>query len=204
MITIVDYGMGNLGSIANIVKKIGGKTLITSTPSEVASAEKLILPGVGAFDRGMSGLQSRSLVSPLNEAVTDRRVPLLGICLGMQLMFQGSEEGTAPGLGWLAGHARYFQFDNASGAKVPNMGWNTVDVVKETPLMPSRTEEQRFYFLHSYHVVCERQEDVMATSKYGGIDITAAVSRDNIFGAQFHPEKSHRFGMALFKRFLEY
>lgn len=201
MIAVVDYGMGNIGSILNMLRKIGAPGIAVESPEQLAEAERIVLPGVGAFDRGMSQLRERGLVGPLTEAVTGRNVPLLGICLGMQLLCEGSEEGSEPGLGWIGGRCIRFAVTPESGLKVPHMGWNEIRVVHDSPLFDPG-EQARFYFVHSYHMQCTNPEDVAAVSRYGD-EFTAAVRRGNIFGVQFHPEKSHRFGIELFRRFVE-
>lgn len=197
-VTIVDYGTGNLRAIANMIRKVGGQARISTGPADLASASKLILPGVGAFDTGMAQLRERGLLDVLHRKAREEKVPVLGICLGMQLLSRRSEEGALPGLGWIDGEARRFKGD---GLRVPHMGWNDVKVERANPLLDA-AEPWRFYFVHSYHVVCDRPEDVMGTSPYAG-RFTAAVHRDNVLGVQFHPEKSHAFGMKLLKRFLE-
>ncbi|HWB07126.1 MAG TPA: imidazole glycerol phosphate synthase subunit HisH [Verrucomicrobiales bacterium] len=200
MITIVDYGLGNLGSIVNMLRKLGIKCCLTGDPDKVAAAEKLILPGVGAFDNGMENLQRLGLIEILNARVLHDKVPVLGICLGAQLMTRRSEEGQLPGLGWVAADTiRFCSRQAMPDLKVPHMGWTDLSVPGETPLL-EKNDEQRFYFVHSYHFLCDRAQDVIAVAHYG-YGFTAAFCRGNIFGVQFHPEKSHRFGMALFKRF---
>jgi glutamine amidotransferase len=199
---VIDYGLGNLNSVANMIRHIGGTCRVTADPGEVAAAEKLILPGVGAFDMGMTALRDSGIADALSIAALERKKPILGICLGMQLMGAQSEEGSLPGLGWLDADVRKFGFSSESKLKIPHMGWNTVDIAKPNPLLDSTMGGQRFYFVHSYHVVCNNSTDVLATA-FHGIRFCAAFQKDNIFGVQFHPEKSHRFGMALIKRFLE-
>lgn len=203
MLVIVDYGMGNLGSILNMLKKIGTRAVVSSDAGAIAEADRLILPGVGAFDTGMQRLGELNLIDTLNRKVLDQRTPVLGVCLGMQLLTRGSEEGERPGLGWIDGRAVRFAFDGAyAGLKVPHMGWNTVSVRKPDPLFAGLETGARFYFVHSYYVTCANQDDVLATTEYGG-EFHSAVSRANILGTQFHPEKSHRFGMALLANFVE-
>jgi glutamine amidotransferase len=199
MLLILDYGMGNVASVANMVRKVGGESKLSSSPEAVRSADKLILPGVGSFDPGVNALVERSLDVAVKEAV-GRGVPLLGICLGMQLLFESSEEGSLPGLGLIAGGVRRFRFSGQQ-LRVPHMGWNVVRPQGDNKLFGQNDEESRFYFVHSYHAECERAEDVSAVARYG-YDFPCAVERGNIMGVQFHPEKSHRFGMALFKRFI--
>jgi glutamine amidotransferase len=201
-IQIPSYGCGNLSSIKRMVEKVDGFARIIETPSDLDPSQKIILAGVGSFDHGMRSLINEGWREKLNDAVLFKRVPILGICLGMQLMCNTSEEGVLPGLGWIDGEVKHFSLPPSSPLKVPHMGWNTVSVRRENPLLPRENQEARFYFVHSYHAVCRRPDDVIATSLHG-IEITAAFSRDNIYGVQFHPEKSHRFGMKIIKNFLE-
>jgi imidazole glycerol-phosphate synthase subunit HisH len=201
MIVIVDYGMGNLGSMANMLRKVGAAAVVSSEPATVARAEKLILPGVGAFDAGMRQLTERGLVPLLQERVA-AGTPTLGVCLGMQLFAQASEEGQLPGLGWIDGRATRFRPNGDARLKVPHMGWNVVQPVREHPLFADMPDEMRFYFVHSYHVVCGDERISLARATYGG-DFVAAVARDNVVGVQFHPEKSHKFGMRLLRNFAE-
>lgn len=198
MITIVDYGMGNLGSILNMFKRIGVPAMITSDHNEIASADKILLPGVGAFDNAMARINESGLRAVLDRKALVERVPILGICLGMQLLTRSSEEGTQPGLGWIAASTR--RFPSMSGLKVPHMGWNLVVSSRESELTADMAEEARFYFVHSYYVHVDSEEDSILKTTYG-ITFDAAVQHENIYGAQFHPEKSHRFGMQLLKNF---
>lgn len=203
MIVIVDYKMGNVGSILNMLKKIGAPAIVSSDPRDIERADKLILPGVGAFDNGMANLGQMGFMSELNDKVLNEKTPVLGICLGMELLTRGSEEGKLPGLGWIAADTIRFRFDQKSnGLKIPHMGWNSTDVVRADSLFKGLDGEARFYFVHSYHVVCHNEDDVLARTHHG-YDFVAAVQRDNIFGTQFHPEKSHRYGMRVLKNFVE-
>ncbi len=202
MIYIINYGVGNLSSIANIIKKVGGESEIINDVSLLKKAKKIILPGVGAFDHGMKKLEEHGWIDELNDAVLNRKIPVLGICLGMQLLCKSSEEGVLPGLGWIDAEVKKFSFPEGSDLKIPHMGWNTVKVKKENPLIKETGEEQRFYFVHSYRVVCNNPEDTLATTNYG-VEFTSSLSRHNILGAQFHPEKSHRFGMSFLKNFID-
>lgn len=202
MITIVDYGMGNIGSIVNMLKKLGASSRLSQDPAEILGAERLILPGVGAFGRGMENLRSRGLVEVLNEAVIGARKPTLGICLGMQLLGEGSEEAGEAGLGWIGGRNVRFRFEREP-LRVPHMGWNVVQPKTAAALFSAFDGETRFYFVHSYHFVSSDPADVAATSVYG-FEFTAALQRGNLFGVQFHPEKSHKFGERLLQRFVEY
>jgi glutamine amidotransferase len=203
MITIVDYGMGNLGSIKNMLKKVGFQCEITSTPDKIMNASKLILPGVGAFDAGMARLNDSGLIPALNEQVLLNKIPVLGICLGMQLMTHSSEEGYLPGLGWVDAKTIRFSFSESSHLKVPHMGWNVVTFPKSSNLINTVEIEERFYFVHSYYVKCQNNDDVLMRAKYGH-EFDAGFEVGNVMGVQFHPEKSHKFGMRLLRNFAEF
>lgn len=198
MITIIDYGMGNLGSIKNMFKHIGVAACISSEPSEIAHADKLLLPGVGAFDSAMTRINRSGLREVLDHKALVEKVPILGICLGMQLLTHGSEEGYLPGLGWIP--AMTTRFPAQSGLKVPHMGWNEVSLVRQSRLIAGLPVDSRFYFVHSYCVHVEQPNDSILKATYG-VTFDAAVEHDNIYGAQFHPEKSHKFGMKLLSNF---
>lgn len=202
MITVVDYDAGNIGSVVNICKKAGGSVRVARNPAEIARAHKLILPGVGHFGRAIERLQQKGLVSALNEAVLQRKVPILGICLGMQLLTQHSEEGDVAGLGWVAGRTLRFRLSEECGLRVPHMGWNRVEIAHEGVLTQSLPENPRFYFVHSYHVRCDLDEDVLMRTTHGETFVSA-VHKDNIWGTQFHPEKSHKYGLAMIRNFIE-
>ena len=202
MITIIDYGMGNLGSIQNMLRRLGVDAEITSDIELIRKAKKLILPGVGAFDKAMMNLENRDLISVLNEQVLKNRIPLLGICLGMQLLTKGSEEGELNGLGWIDAETLRFNFSPEMKLRVPHMGWNTLTVQQKSCLFQQMYEEPRFYFVHSYYVKCKSQKSILATTHYG-IDFASGITQDNIYGLQFHPEKSHKFGMQVLKNFTE-
>lgn len=202
MITLVDIGVGNLGSIENMLKKLGCPSRVSDDPEVVAVADKIILPGVGSFDHGMQSLRERNLEAVLREKVLVQKTPLLGICLGMQMLGLSSEEGSESGLGWIAARSRRFGGEGwDSRLKVPHMGWNAVRAAGENPLLHG-IDSPRYYFVHSYHVVCDDPLNVCGLSTYGG-DFASMIRKDNIFGVQFHPEKSHRFGFALFRNFVE-
>jgi imidazole glycerol-phosphate synthase subunit HisH len=200
MITIVDYGMGNVGSVFNMLRKLRAKVQISSDRNEIAKSDKLILPGVGHFDRGMNSLNSSGLATILSEQVLVNKKPILGICLGMQMMTKGSEEGTQQGLGWVAAYTIKFSPDN--NLKIPHMGWNQIQPSIGAKLFESAPEEpERFYFVHGYYIRADNPKDVAAYCHYGH-DFVASFEVDNIMGVQFHPEKSHLFGMNLFQRFI--
>lgn len=198
-VSIVDYGLGNLGSVANMLKRVGAQNNRVSTPEEILAADRVLLPGVGAFDKGTALLQDAALSDALREFAASGR-PLLGICLGMQLLLDSSEEGVSQGLGLIPG--RSLRFDDAPGLRVPHMGWNEVSPRHEDSVLAALPHENRFYFVHSYRVVPERDEDVLATTSYGA-SFASMIRRDNVIGAQFHPEKSHAFGMIILKNFSE-
>lgn len=202
MISVIDYGVCNLGSMINMLRKAGVQAQLVSSAQQLEQAAKIILPGVGAFDNGMAALAGRGLVDTLRRKVLQDRVPLLGVCLGMQMLGRASEEGGMAGLGLLEAQARRFRFAPGSGHKVPHMGWNVLAARREHPLLDGLDARARFYFCHSYHLVCDDPGDVLAGASYGH-DFSALVQRDNVFGAQFHPEKSHRFGMRLLLNFAE-
>jgi glutamine amidotransferase len=202
MIVIVNYGMGNVGSVLNMVQKVGGEAVVSSDPQAISQAGKLILPGVGAFDQGMRNLEELHLRDLLQEQVVQKKTPILGICLGLQLFTRGSEEGSRPGLGWLAANTVRFQPERASDPiRTPHMGWNTVRPTHEDPLLKGLEKENRFYFVHSFHLVCEDAGDVAGKTLYG-YEFDSVIHRGNIMGTQFHPEKSHRFGMQVLKNFV--
>jgi len=201
LIIIVDYGLGNLGSVLNMVHKVGGRARVSSDAKDILNSSKIILPGVGSFWHGISRLRSLKLVSAI-QMEASRGTPILGICLGMQLLSMRSEEGWENGLGLIDAEVKRFSFEGKEAFRVPHVGWNSVRVERENPLIPIDGSEQRFYFSHSYHAVCKRKEDIFATTEYGYV-FTSAYFRDNVYGVQFHPEKSHRFGMDLMKRFVE-
>ncbi|PCJ78504.1 MAG: imidazole glycerol phosphate synthase subunit HisH [Flavobacteriales bacterium] len=202
MIVIVDYAVGNIGSILNMLKKIGVEAMISSSAEDLEKADKLILPGVGAFDSGMNKLQELGFVDVLNKKVLEEKTPILGICLGMQLMTKGSEEGILPGLGWFDAKAVKFIFENGSRLKVPHMGWNYADTAKPSKLFENMFDDPRFYFVHSYYIKCNCTEDVLSETNYS-VGFVSGFERDNIYGVQFHPEKSHKFGLRFLKNFSE-
>jgi glutamine amidotransferase len=202
-IVIINYGMGNLGSISNMLKYLGLGATISADVEDIANADKLILSGVGAFDAGIKNLTEGGFLESLRNKVLDGRTPILGICLGMQLFTKRSEEGTLTGLGWIEAETVRFTFnDYTRNLKIPHMGWNTVTLKRGNPLFNGMPEECRFYFVHSYHLVCDHEEDILGCTMHG-YEFVSAVAVGNIFGVQFHPEKSHRFGMQVLKNFAE-
>lgn len=204
MITIVNYGMGNLGSVQNMFKYIGVESIITGDLDKIRSAEKLLLPGVGAFDAAMEQINNQNLKEVLDQKVLEEKVPVLGICLGMQLLVKGSDEGKLPGLGWIP--ARAIKFEAHNQLKVPHMGWNEVTVSNSSALtggldgLAGDDENARFYFVHSYHVQVEDEKYSMLKTNYG-LSFDSGIHHENIYGCQFHPEKSHKYGMHLLKNF---
>lgn len=201
MVTIIDYGVGNLGSIHNMLKKIGINSIITSDIDIIENASKLILPGVGKFDYGIQELQNKNLIPILNKKVILEKTPILGICLGLQLFSKSSEEGKLPGLGWIDAETIKFRHDKNSKLKTPNMGWHNVHLKKESKLTKDLNIDSRFYFVHSYHINCRSTSDILMSTSYG-YEYTSAIEKENIVGVQFHPEKSHKFGMQLLKNFI--
>jgi len=200
MLTIVDYGVGNLASMQNMLKKIGVPSRITSAEAQIESATKIILPGVGAFDTCAAKLSESGLLPVLNEVVLKRGITVLGVCVGMQLFMRGSEEGILPGLGWIDGRiVRFKQELLPSSLKVPHMGWTDVLPAKKS-LLFTNIVDARYYFVHSYHAEVVHQEDILVNADYG-YRFVSGVERKNILGVQFHPEKSHRYGMKLLENF---
>lgn len=201
MIVIIDYAMGNVGSVLNMFKKIGTQVKVSSELEDIENAEKLVLPGVGAFDIGMQNIVNMNLVSVLNKKILVDKVLILGICLGMQLMTSKSEEGKMPGLGWFDAETIKFDFKNKTKQiKIPHMNWNSIKIKRNSGLLEGIGVENRFYFTHSYHVVCNSDQVVLATTLYG-YDFVSVLNKDNIFGVQFHPEKSHKFGVKILENF---
>lgn len=196
-VSLVDYGLGNLGSVANMLKRVGAETRRVSTPDEIRDSDRVLLPGIGAFDSGVALLHQHGLVDALREFASTGR-PVLGICLGMQLLLDSSEEGVLSGLGLIPG--RSARFPENPGLRVPHMGWNDATPTREDALLDGLASDSRFYFVHSYHVIPDREEDVLATTDYG-IPFVSMVRSDNVMGAQYHPEKSHAFGMRVLSNF---
>lgn len=200
MITIIDYGVGNLSSVKNMLKKAGFESVLAADLPAVEVATKIILPGIGAFDHCMQRFNDSGLRSLVTKKVREEKIPLLGICVGLQMLMEGSEEGVESGLGWIGGKTMKFNKEKLGDLKIPHMGWTDVQIAKTSPLLKDLDEQPRFYFVHSYHVQPYHPEDELLKANYG-YDFTAAVCRDNIFGVQFHPEKSHKYGMKILENF---
>lgn len=201
MVAVIDYGLGNLGSIVNMLKVLGEKSVIAAGAEDIKAADRLILPGVGAFDAGMRQLKERGLEEVIRkEALAGK--PVLGICLGMQLLGRRSEEGSLDGMGLIPFDNIRFRIAPESGLKIPHMGWDLIELKRTSPLTEGLEGSQRYYFVHSYHAKCDQEENVLMTCEYG-TEFAAAVVRGNIYGVQFHPEKSHHFGMALLENFVK-
>lgn len=204
MVTIIDYGMGNLGSVSNMFKKIGHDSQITSNREDILEASKILLPGVGSFDSAMKNLEELGLIDLIKQKVLTDKTPILGICLGMQLLTTRSEEGDLNGLGLVDANVEKFNFNGLNkNLPVPHMGWNEVEIKKESKLIQlDEQEDNRYYFVHSYAIKCRDEKDILTTTNYGG-NFVSSFEKNNILGCQFHPEKSHKFGMKIFKNFVD-
>lgn len=200
MIAIINYGMGNLGSVSNMLKKIGFDSIITSNEKEILRADKIILPGVGSFDTAIKKIDSLGLRDIIKEAAMNSKIPTLGICLGMQLLMESSEEGELDGLGLIKGKTLSFKNRISANLKIPHMGWNSVKKSNECIISDGFENEMRFYFVHSYFVKVRDSQNSVLQCEYG-LNFDAAINYRNIFGVQFHPEKSHKFGMQILKNF---
>lgn len=196
-VSLVSYGLGNLGSVVNMLKRVGTEVRIVTTPEEIEQSERLLLPGVGAFDAGMRMLNEQGLTPAIRQFGASGR-PLLGICLGMQLLLDASDEGQSEGLGLISG--RSVRFSDDSGVRVPHMGWNVVEPVRADPLLDGLPSDSRFYFVHSYRVAPDSDADVLGVTRYG-VPFASMIRSGSVMGAQFHPEKSHHFGMLVLKNF---
>lgn len=203
MILIIDYGIGNLTSIANMLKKAGAECKISNKEEDILRSNKIILPGVGSFEYGIDKLKSMSSFPTLENEIINNKKPLLGVCLGAQLLFNSSEEGNnAKGLGWIDGSIQRFKEKQfVLEEKVPHMGWNLVEKAKESKLLEGIDEHSRFYFVHSYHMLANDPKDILLKTTYG-YEFVSAVEKGNILGVQFHPEKSHKFGLKLYSNFV--
>lgn len=200
-IVIIDYGMGNIGSIVNMFKYLGIAALESSDKEIISSADKLILPGVGNFDKAVENINSLNLYDTIKEMALVKKVPFLGICLGMQLMCKESEEGKLAGLSLVDAVVKKFNFSKDSNMKVPHMGWDYIDIQKDSTIMNDLDNRSKFYFVHSYFVSCQDVSDVLTYTTYGK-EFVSSFEKDNIIGVQFHPEKSHKYGISLFKNFI--
>lgn len=203
MITIIDYGLGNIQAFINMFKRLNFEVRRATSAAELEGATKLILPGVGAFDHAMELLNASGMRSTLDDLVLNKKIPVLGICVGMQILADGSDEGVLPGLGWIPGRVKAFKENEGSAnLPLPHMGWNDVQPKIGNLLFTGLQNQSRFYFLHSYFFECKDAENISASTSYG-IDFNCAVSSGNVNGVQFHPEKSHHYGAQLLKNFAE-
>lgn len=201
MIAIIDYGLGNVKAFANVYEKLNIPVIIAGKEEDFRTADKIILPGVGAFDYAMALLDKSGMKEQLTEMVISRRVPVLGVCVGMQMLATTSEEGTLPGLGWIDGEVKKFTLSStASTVRIPHMGWNTMKTIRTSRLMDGLDHESKFYFLHSYYFKARNREDVIAVTDYDG-EFACVIGSGNIYGVQFHPEKSHGWGVRLLENF---
>ena len=201
MITLINYGSGNIHAIANIYKRMNIPYVITHDIKDIKSAQKLILPGVGDFDETMKSLNSLGINNLLDELVLEKKIPMLGVCVGMQILGDSSEEGNLQGFGWIKGQIKKIDTSKLkSKPHLPHMGWNIVTPKKDTPLFDNMVLENGFYFLHSYYFDCNNAADILATTYYGD-NFSSAINHENVYGFQFHPEKSHHNGIELFRNF---
>jgi len=201
LVTVVDLDMGNIGAIPNMLRRLGVRAVVTADPAVIGEAERIVLPGVGSFDTAMDGLARPGIRDTLEARVRGDGIPLLGICLGMEILGESSEEGTSTGLGWVPGHVVRFRLDPDKGdPSVPHMGWNEVASARANPLVHA-DEDVRFYFAQSFHFEATEAADVIGWTTWG-YRYASAIQRDNVLGVQFHPEKSHRFGLELLRRFV--
>ena len=204
MIAIIDYGLGNLRAFINLYERLNIQVKVARIPDDLKEASKIILPGVGAFDHALMQLNRSGMRDELEKQVLLNKIPIVGICVGMQMLAKSSEEGKLPGLGWIDGIVKLFDASTIPyKTRLPHMGWNTISPVNGIPLLNGFNKESRFYFLHSYYFVCNNEQDVIATTEYG-IVFASAVRKNNIFGIQFHPEKSHFNGIQLLNNFSKF
>lgn len=202
MITIIDYGLGNIKAFANVYERLNVSTKIARNAHDLVDASKIILPGVGSFDHAMNLLNDSGMREQLDKLVCENNIPVMGICLGMQLMAKSSEEGCLPGLGWIDGEVKLFDSSKINfKTQYPHMGWNSIKHVKDNSVLNSLEDGTRFYFLHSYYFLCHNAEDILTTTNYG-INYASSINKNNIYGFQFHPEKSHSNGVQLLKNFV--
>ena len=201
MIGIIDYGLGNIDAFLNIYKRLHISVKSLKTPKDFEGIKKLILPGVGAFDHAMESFKNSGMIEIVHHKVLDEKMPIIGICVGMQMLANSSDEGKLPGLGWIGGQVKRFD-DNKIPfvTRLPHMGWNDVELNTNSCIFQEFPDNPKFYFLHSYYFDCTNNEDCIARADYGGT-FCCAVNKDNIYGVQFHPEKSHHFGVKLLENF---
>ena len=203
MITIIDYGLGNVLAFVNVYSRLNIPVAVAKSANDLVNATKLILPGVGSFDHAMQQLDQSGMRQPVEQLVLQNAMPVLGICVGMQMLAKFSDEGELPGLGWIDGKVKKFDLSAMPrGTNLPHMGWNDVKPVVDGGLFKGMEQDARFYFLHSFYFECYQLQNVLAVTDYGG-QFSCAVRRDNVYGVQFHPEKSHHFGSQLLKNFAE-
>ena len=203
MIAVINYGLGNVRAFVNVYERLHLSVVVAQTPNDLKAASKLILPGVGAFDHAMGKLNNSGMRDAIEKLVLDRQLPILGVCVGMQMLARSSDEGKLPGLGWIDGKVRKFDTRGLNGkVQLPHMGWNTIHPNKENGLLGGFDKASRFYFLHSYYFECHDERDSIATTEYG-IKFSSAVNNRKIYGVQFHPEKSHDWGIQLLKKFAD-
>lgn len=200
MIVIIDYGMGNLRSVQKAFERIHIPVIVSSNRQDILNAKKIVLPGVGNFEKGMINLKAANLIEALNEAVIENKIPVLGICLGMQLMTEFSEEGNVAGLGWIKGATLKFNL-NSNKLKVPHMGWNNIHISNSDSIFKNIDEDNLFYFVHSYYVTCENKNEILATTIYE-TSFVSSFKKGNIYGCQFHPEKSHEPGLKVLSNYV--
>lgn len=200
-VTIIDYNTGNLQSIIRKIKMLNRIPVVTSQADEILKADKIILPGVGHFGKAMKQLENLDLIAVLNEAIIVQKKPVLGICLGMQLMSDYSEEGNVKGLGWISGTVKKIKVENSTEFKIPHIGWNQLTIQKESLLVREINDLDEFYFVHAYHFDCQNKNDILSYTDYEN-KFVSAIEKNNIYGVQFHPEKSHEIGMQMMKNFL--
>lgn len=201
MIAIIDYGLGNIKAFANVYKNLDVPYKIATTKEDLINIDKIILPGVGAFDHAMTLLQNSGMREELDDLVLDKKLPVIGICVGMQILANSSDEGVQKGLGWIDAEVKKFNHDELPNkAPLPHMGWNAIKPDLNNPLVDGLNDQSRFYFLHSYYFQPKNKKDIVASANYG-LDFTCAVNFENIYGVQFHPEKSHHNGVQLLKNF---
>ncbi len=203
MINIINYGSGNVRAIGNIYDQLNIPYNIAFTPNEIKDCTHIILPGVGSFDQTMKTLRNSGFINPLNDLVLEKKIPVLGICVGMQILSNGSDEGVMEGLGWIKGKVKIFDKNNIlEKPKLPHLGWNSIEIKKESKLFKNVDIEEGFYFIHSYYFECENKVDILTSTIYGG-EFSSSVNNENIFGTQFHPEKSHSNGINVLRNFIE-